>query len=45
MESKDAAGAMAMMPKWRSVEKNLLRGLVKHADKSNLLGALNFVSV
>ena len=44
LESKDAPGAAAMMPKWRSIEKNLLQGLEKHADKCNLLGALNFVS-
>ena len=42
--SKDAAGAATKMPKWRSIEKSLLQGLAKHADKANLLGALNFVS-
>ena len=45
METKDAAGAAAKMPKWRSIEKSLLQGLEKHAAKSNLLGALNFVCV
>ena len=44
LETKDAAGAVAKMPKWRSVEKSLLQGLAKHAEKANLLGALNFVS-
>ena len=43
LETKDAAGAVAKMPKWRSVEKSLLQGLAKHAEKANLLGALNFV--
>ena len=45
LETKDAAGAQTKMPRWRSIEKNLLRGLEKHAAKANLLGALNFVSV
>ena len=45
LETKDAASAVAKMPKWRSVEKNLLQGLAKHADTANLLGALNFVSI
>ena len=45
LETKDAAGAAAKMPKWRSIEKSLLHGLEKHAAKSNLLGALNFVLV
>ena len=45
LETKDAAGAVSKMPKWCSVEKTLLQGLAKHAEKANLLGALNFVSI
>ena len=45
LEKKDAASAVAKMPKWHSVEKSLLQGLAKHAEKANFLGALNFVSI
>ena len=41
---KDARGALKRMPKWMNMERQLLQGLEKHADKRNFLGALNFVS-
>ncbi|XP_064399578.1 pseudouridylate synthase 7 homolog [Halichondria panicea] len=41
--TKDAAGALKSMPRWKSIERQLLQGLESHGEKKNFLGALNFI--